>query len=134
MIMKLRSIFLAGMALFLTACASIEGVYLPACEAYAGSKIMLSDGRFQWSKFTDQVVVDDDGNEVNQFPGFPLEGQYSVSAQVVTLTPDSGQPVETLYLHNEAGAIYLLTARENAAVEAGDARPECALERQSPGT
>ena len=132
--MKLRSIFLAAMALFLIACTSIEGTYLPACEAYAGSKITLADGRFHWSKFTDQVVVDDDGNEVNQFPGFPREGDYQIEGQAVTLTPDSGQPAETLYLFEEPGAIYLLTAREKAGIEAGGERPKCALRRQSPGT
>ena len=122
------------LTLSLSACASIEGIYLPDCEAYAGSEIRLADGRFHWSKFTDQVVVDDDGNEVNQFPGFPLEGQYKVSGQVVTLNPGSGQPAQTLYLLDEEGAIYLLTATERAGMEAGGARPKCALRRQSPGT
>ena len=118
----------------LSACASIDGIYLPACEAYSGSEIRLADGRFRWSKFTDQVVVDDDGNTVDPFPGFPLEGKYRIQEQTVTLTSDTGQPAETLYLLEEGGAIYLLTAREKAAMEADGARPKCALRRQSSGT
>ena len=132
--MNLRISLLTAIALPISACASIEGVYLPACEAYAGSEIRLVDGRFHWSKFTDQVEVDDDGNTVDPFPGFPLKGDYRVDGKTVTLTPESGQPAETMYLLEIAGEVYLLTAREKAGMKAGDERPKCALRRQSPGT
>jgi hypothetical protein len=132
--MTLRLKCLALCAVVLTACTSIDGVYLPACEAYAGSKITLSGGRFHWSKFTDQVEIDDEGNVVEPFPGFPLEGDYEVSERKVTLTPDSGQRAETLYLLEEKGHVYLLTAREKAEMQAGGVPPKCALRRQSPGT
>lgn len=118
----------------LTACVSIEGVYLPDCEAYTGSEIRLADGRFHWSKFTDQVVIDEYGNKVDPFPGLPLEGEYRAQGQTVTLTSDNGQPADTLYLFKESGAVYLLTASEKAGVDAGGERPRCALRRQSPGT
>ena len=132
--MHLRISLLTAIALPISACASIEGVYLPACEAYAGSEIRLVDGRFHWSKFTDQVEVDDDGNTVDPFPGFPLKGDYWVDGKTVTLTPDSGQPVETLYLFGRSGELCLLTSRENAEIEAGGERPKCALQRQPRGT
>ena len=129
--MILRIPVIVLVSLLSAGCASVEGTYLPDCPAYSGSKIELADGRFRWSKFTDQVVLDDDGNEVNQFPGFPREGEYALSGNVVTLATE---PAETLYLLEESGATYLLTAREKMAMEGGAARPECALRRQSPGT
>ena len=132
--MNLRIPAILFLSLLMSACASIEGVYLPACVAYAGSKISLADGRFHWSKFTDQVVVDDDGNTIDPFPGFPLEGKYRVDGQAITLTPGTGQPAETFYLLEEKGAIYLLTAREKAGMDAGGGRPKCALQRQPSGT
>ncbi len=47
-------------ACLLVGCVSHEGTYSPACIAYAGSKINLTDGQFVWEKFSDSVVVDDD--------------------------------------------------------------------------
>jgi hypothetical protein len=132
--MELRSLFLAGCVLALTACTSIEGTYLPSCVAFSGSEIRLADGRFHWSKFTDQVVIDEDGNEVDPFPGFPLEGVYKVSGEVMTLAPDSGESPQTLYVQRDGQAIYLLDAEEKAALESGRVRPPCALQRQVPGT
>ena len=129
-----RSFLIAGCALVLTGCASFEGVYLPSCEAYAGSEIRLADGRFVWSKFTDQVVVDEDGNKVDAFPGFPLEGTYHVSGKVLTLVPGNGQPPETLYFLRDEGAVYLLSAAENDEIAAGGSLPRCALKRQAEGT
>ena len=123
------SLFL-GLSLVLAGCASIDGVYLPACEAYSGSEIRLEAGRYRWSKFTDQVEIDEDGNKVDPFPGFPHEGNYSVSGKTVTLTPDSGEASSALHLHKQGGAVYLLTGTENGAVAAGGEVPRCALKRQ----
>jgi hypothetical protein len=120
--------------LSLTACASIEGTYLPSCMAFAGSEIRLDDGRFHWSKFTDQVKVDAQGNEIDPFPGFPLEGVYAVSGDVMTLVPDSGESPQILYVHEDDKAIYLLTAAEKATLDTSGERPQCVLQRQAPGT
>lgn len=132
--MKMRNLLLAASALTLTACASIDGTYLPSCDAYTGSKIVLTDGRFHWSKFTDQVVVDADGNEVDQFPGFPLEGVYQVVSEVMTLVPDSGESPEILYVQQDGKAVYLLNALEKTALDTSGQRPECVLMRQPPGS
>ena len=70
-------------AVFLFGCVSHEGTYSPDCIAYAGSNISLSDGQFVWEKFTDEVVVDDDGKIINQFPGFPMRGSYRVDGKTV---------------------------------------------------
>ena len=132
--MKLRSLSLAGCVLALTACTSIDGTYLPSCTAFSGSEIRLADGRFHWSKFTDQVVIDEEGNEVDPFPGFPVEGIYQVSGEAMTLVPDSGESPQMLYIHRDGKAIYLLNAAEQATLEDSGERPQCVLRRQPPGT
>ena len=128
--MNLRILVVANCTLVLAACASIEGTYLPACEAYAGSEIRLEAGRFHWSKFTDQVKLDADGNPIDPFPGFPREGAYAVDDKTITLTPASGEAPEILHLHEQGGAIYLLTNAEHVAVAEGADIPRCALKRQ----
>ena len=132
--MKLRSFLLAGCALALTACASLDGTYLPSCAAFSGSEIRIANGRFHWSKFTDQVVIDEDGNEVDPFPGFPLEGVYEVSGEVMTLAPDSGESPHTLYVQRDGKTIFLLDAAEKDTLDASGKRPQCVLQRQAPGT
>ena len=127
------SLFLV-LPLALAGCASIEGVYLPDCEAYAGSEIRLEAGRFHWSKFTDQVKLDEDGNHIDPFPGFPREGAYAVDHKTVTLTSASGEAPEILHLRKQGGAVYLLTNAEHAAVVGGADIPRCALKRQVPAT
>jgi hypothetical protein len=69
-----RFVLSALVATLLSACVSHEGTYSPGCIAYVGSNITLSDGQFVWEKFTDEVVVNDDGEIVDQFPGYPLRG------------------------------------------------------------
>lgn len=132
--MSQRMLIPVGLLLTLTACASVDGVYLPSCEAYAGSEIRLEDGRFHWSRFTDQVVIDEEGNKVDPFPGYPLEGVYQVSGGILTLVPDDGESPQVLYIQQEGKDIYLLNAAEKGALDASGEPPQCALQRQAPGT
>ena len=129
-----RSVVLAVFALALSGCKSYEGLYAPACAAYSGSEIKLSGGQFHWSKFTDQVVIDEQGNTVDPFPGFPREGAYEVDGNTITLAPSSGGVAETLYIVVDGEDVYLLTAAENTEYSAGGALPQCALKRQVSGT
>ena len=132
--MILRRFLLAGCALALGACTSYEGLYAPSCAAYSGSEIELIGGRFTWSKFTDQVVIDEEGNTVDPFPGFPREGAYEIDGKTLTLTPSSGEAKETLYFVRDGADVYLLTEAEHAEVAAGGELPRCALKRQVSGT
>ena len=134
MTMILRSLLLAGCALVLSGCKPYEGLYAPSCAAYSGSEIELSGGHFHWSKFTDQVVLDEQGNTVDPFPGFPREGAYEIDGKTVTLTPASGEAPETLYIVVEGADVYLLTSAEKTEFSAGGAPPRCALKRQVSGT
>lgn len=114
-------------ACLLSACASHEGVYSPACAAFAGSSITLHDGRFVWEKFTDSVIVDDDGKTVNQFPGYPMQGSYSIDGGAVEMESSAGESLATMYLHRHNRRQYLLTAEQHAAWKEHVAPAACAL-------
>ena len=126
-----RNIVLLASVLFFWGCKSYEGLYAPDCIAFSGSEIRLGEGRYAWSKFTDQVVVDADGNPVDPFPGFPREGAYTQEDHRIELAdgPD-GTPV-TMYLIEDNGGVYLYTAAEAEAFEATGERPACPLKLQA---
>lgn len=120
--------FLTLLAVLMSGCVSHDGTYLPGCAAYAGNRITLDQGRFVWEKFTDAVVVDDDDNVVNQFPGYPLEGSYRIDGQMVQMQALSGESLQTMYLQNSGEQRYLLTADEFASWQQGGKRDACALQ------
>ncbi len=111
----------------LAGCVSHEGTYSPACIAYAGSEIKLDNGQFVWEKFTDSVVVDNDGQIVNQFPGYPLRGAYRIDGQTVYMDSASGESRENMYLHRHDDRYYLFTAEQFEAWEKTGEYAECAL-------
>ncbi len=114
-------------AALLFGCVSHEGTYSPDCIAYAGSNISLSDGQFVWEKFTDAVVVDDDGQIVNQFPGYPMQGTYHIHGQTLHMESDAGESTEHMYLHRRDNRQYLLTAQQFEAWEKTGEYAGCAL-------
>ncbi len=114
-------------AVFLVACVSHEGTYSPDCIAYACSNISLSDGQFVWEKFTDEVIVDDDGEIVNQFPGYPMRGSYRIEGQIVHMESDAGVSMEKMYLHTRDNRQYLLTAEQFEAWQKTGKHADCAL-------
>ncbi len=114
-------------AALLVGCVSHEGTYSPGCIAYAGSTISLSDGQFVWEKFTDSVVVDDDGEIINQFPGFPMRGRYRIDGQTLYMESNDGDSLEEMYLHRRDNRQYLLTAEQFEAWETTGKHADCAL-------
>lgn len=120
--------FLTLFAVLLSGCVSHDGTYLPGCSAYAGNKITLDEGQFVWEKFTDAVVVDDDDNIVDQFPGYPLEGSYRINGQMVQMEALSGESLQTMYLQKFGKQQYLLTADEFASWQQSGKRDDCALQ------
>ena len=125
--MKPRLVVTVLYAVMLSGCLSHEGTYLPGCIAYAGNKITLSGDRFVWEKFTDSVVVDDAGEVVNQFPGYPLRGTYRIDGQTLYMKSDGGESLENMYLHQRDNRQYLLTAEQFAAWENTGKDADCAL-------
>ena len=107
--------------------ADITGTYLPSCVAFAGSRIELSEDRFAWHKFTDEVRVDDSGNVVDPFPGFPVRGSYVIDGETLRLTTDAGELAGEMHLVRRPGQVYLLTTAEFDAWVRDGAVPDCAL-------
>ena len=132
--MHLRNTVILLAAMFLYGCMSYEGLYTPSCVAFAGSEIRLEDGRYVWNKFTDQVRVDQDGNKIDPFPGFPRRGEYDKQEYEITLLGADGAPVRTLFLFRLDGDTYLYTAEETAAYESTGERPSCPLQLHAQGT
>ena len=116
------------LALLFSACANHEGMYEPACIAYQGDKIELQDGRFTWHRYTDERTVDNDGNVVEPFPGFPKTGSYRVTAGRLELTTDDNVRLDDWFIVEHAGRRYLLDAQQHNAFLEGGELPKCALE------
>jgi len=114
-------------AVLLVGCVSHEGTYSPSCIAYAGSNITLSDGQFVWEKFTDEMVVNAEGEVVDRFPGYPLRGTYRVNGQMVLMESEQGEQMESMYLSRQGDRNYLYTAMQFEVLEASGKSPECAL-------
>ena len=118
---------------FLAACAGcaadadVVGMYAPSCVAFEGSTIELSDQRFTWDRFTDEVTVDAAGKALDPFPGFPVRGTYTIDDNVLRLTTDVGELAAVLHLVRRPGQLYLLTAGEFEAWQQDGAVPKCAL-------
>ena len=119
--------FLAACSGCVTSAADVAGTYAPSCVAFEGSTIALTDQRFTWDKFTDEVTVDNAGNRVDPFPGFPVRGTYTIDNDVLHLTTDVGELAATLHLVRRPGQVYLLTDQEFDAWQKGGTVPNCAL-------
>jgi len=113
----------------LASCASHEGNYSPACAAFAGDRIELLQGKFTWEKFTDSVVVDADGDVINQFPGYPMSGSYRIDGPRVSMESGSGEVQADMYLLQQEGRRYLLTGEQYEAWGRDGRLAECALVR-----
>lgn len=114
----------------LAGCATdtnIAGTYAPSCIAFEGDTIVLSANRFTWDKFTDEVSVDNAGNKVDPFPGFPVRGTYTVEDDIVSLVTNVGELAAELYIVNRPGQVYLLTGAEFDAWQNDGTVPNCAL-------
>ena len=131
--MKPLIVTTALFAALLTGCVSPAGTYSPGCIAYAGSKITLSDGEFVWEKFTDEVVVNDAGETVNRFPGYPLRGTYRIYGQRVLMTSSDGEAMEDMYLHRQGDSAYLYTTQQFEHLKSSGEPAECALKLESGG-
>lgn len=125
--MSIRRPVTIAVICLLGACSSLEGVFQPACIAYEGDRVRLTEGRFEWQKFTDQRSIDEHGNVVDPFPGYPKHGQFEVSDARVSFTADDATPIDDRYLLEHRNRLYLLTWDQNEAVLNGEGMPTCAL-------
>jgi hypothetical protein len=128
--MKFKEPALLLLLAFTAGCAAdtnVAGTYQPSCIAFEGNTIELSEGRFTWDKFTDEVRIDEDGNKVDPFPGFPVRGTYVVEDDVVRLTTDVGELAGEMHLVRRPDQVYLLTSEEFGSWQRDGEVPTCAL-------
>jgi hypothetical protein len=118
---------IVAVSCLLTACIAHEGIYSPACVAFAGDKIELHSGQFAWQKFTDSVDLDDNDEVVNPFPGYPMRGRYRINGQTVTIEPPTGEATINMYLHPDHERLYLLTAEQHRSWEQTGSYGDCPL-------
>lgn len=116
-------------ALLLGGCQSIEGRYEPACAAFEGDTIELSDGRFTWNRFTDEVRIDAAGNKIDPFPDFPKHGRYERDGAQIALHVDDDTTRATYASHSQAGETYLLTSSQLDKYLYDGVVEDCALKR-----
>lgn len=116
-------------AMSLCACATIDGLYEPACVAYEGDVIELLDSRFTWRRFTDERKVGEHGELVEPFPDYPKTGHYNYHDSQLDLIADSGDVVAVFYLQDDVAGKYMLTSAENKEFVHDRSVPECALLR-----
>lgn len=128
--MNVRTTLLVLCACLASGCATYEGSYSPSCPTYAGDTIELRNGEFTWSKYTDEVVVDEDGNKVERFPDYPIRGAYKVSGKELRMTGADGQALPVMHLYTDGGRLFLYTMDEMRALGASGERPDCPLQRQ----
>lgn len=129
--MNIRLTIFALITCLMAGCLSVEGTYYPGCVAYEGSKIHFSDGEFAWDRFTDQVVVDEDGNVVDQFPNYPKHGTYRVDGKVLYMDFDAADSTETMHVHQHEGHMLLLTEAQTAAWQQTGQYDDCVLTREN---
>jgi len=119
-------IVLAATAL-LMGCTSYDGIYAPACIAYAGDTIRLQDGRFYWDKFTDEVVIGKDREVVDKFPDHPFEGTFRIDGKRVLLISEAGESLDDLYLLVDGERTFLLDVQQYGEWQETGQYPKCAL-------
>ena len=99
--------------------------------AHVGSRIHLSDSEFVWEKFTDQVSVDEDGDKIDPFPGYPRRGTYRIDGHSIVLNFDDDEFVETLQVREHQGRYLLLTKLQAEAQDTTGQFDACVLTREN---
>lgn len=106
--------------------------YAPGCAAYTGDLITVDGRRYTWDKFTDTRSLDEDGNVIDPFPGYPREGRVEQEGQVVRFFDASGELLAVRHRHEAGGKTYLLTPEALQNMASGAALDPCSLVAQPP--
>jgi len=111
----------------LAGCKQIDGTYYPGCAAFEGDKIVLREGTVVWDRFTDQIIVDVDGNPMEPFPEFPKTGSYEVDGDLLHLAFPEEDVVKTLHIRRSDEWVLLLNAKDLAEWERTGRYNACVL-------
>jgi len=117
----------ASLLCLIAGCASHDGTYTPDCIAHAGNSIKLDGGRFVWDKFTDQVLVNDAGEVIDQFPEYPVRGRYRIEGETLNFESYTGEPLPEMHLRREGHRTFLLTNEQLEVWPSDRRRTRCAL-------
>ena len=120
-------------ALLLGGCNAQDGTFAPGCTAFAGDTVELTDGRFVWDRFTDQIEIGADGEPVDPYPDYPVSGNVTVDGNKAVMTADDGTAMTPMFLQEIDGQVRLLTEAQHAAWESSGEVEDCALVRQPAG-
>lgn len=115
------------LACAIAGCKAIDGSYQPGCAAFEGDTVTLRGGEFSWDRFTDQVSVDEDGNVIEPFPGYPRHGTYRVDGRELIMSFAASDDSKTMHLHRHEGRVMLLTEAESAQWEQSGRYDDCVL-------
>ena len=125
--MRSPHIVIVMTAILFAGCKQIDGTYYPGCVAFEGDKIVLEQGTVTWDRFTDQVIVDVDGNALDPFPEFPQTGTYEVEGDLLHLNIAAGEVQKTLHIHRSGDRIMLLNDRNLADWQRTGQYDDCVL-------
>lgn len=131
--MTSKRLTLVPLLLALAGCNSLDGRFEPSCIAFAGERIELSNGRFEWQRFTDERRIGEDGKVIEPFPDYPKRGDYRIVDGRVEFRTDDGERLEDRYLVERPDGLYLLDAAAREALAAGEELPHCALRYEDDG-
>lgn len=125
--MRTLHIVVSSTALLFAGCKQIDGTYYPGCVVLEGDKIVLSEGNVTWDRFTDRVILDADGNEMDPFPEFPKTGTYEVDGELLHLNIAAGEVQKTLHIRHLDERVMLLNAGNLAEWERTGQYDDCVL-------
>lgn len=128
--MHCRVVSLIAALLLLAACSTHSGVYSPNCLAHEGDTIVLAESRYEWRRFSDQIIIGDDGNPVDTASKFPQHGDYSISEDSVKFVADNSAEISHRTLMRADGDVFLLTRDEFSAMKSTGEVPDCALRKE----
>lgn len=111
----------------LAGCKQLDGTYYPGCAAFEGDKLVLREGRVTWDRFTDQVIVDVDGNPMDPFPDFPKNGRYEVDGDLLHLAFPAENVTKSLHIRRPDERVLLLDAKDLADWESTGRHNDCVL-------
>ena len=125
--MKYRISAICLMTSVLAACAGTSGTWVPGCPTHEGDRITLDDGTFVWDRFTDEVVVDIDGEHKDLFPDYPKSGTFKVDGDRLIMTMDSGAQLPDMHFVEIGSSTFLLTTGQFERYHNGGGIDACAL-------